>query len=91
MTVKQGKTNFIEVHVHNPSNDVVIKRRTVLRRLQLVRSVTRIPVTSKEKSPAKAFQEASECAVSAHDETQATRIRDRFKNIDLMGLTPKRR
>jgi hypothetical protein len=38
LTVKKGKTNFIEVQANNPTNhDIVIKQREVLGRLQLVR------------------------------------------------------
>ena len=90
--VKQGKTNFIEVHVNNPTNyDVVMKRRTALGRLQLVRSVTRISVKLREENPAKASQEASECSLSVHDKTEETCIPDHIKNIDRKGLTPQQR
>jgi hypothetical protein len=98
LTVKKGKTNFIEVQVNNPTNhDIVIKRRTVLGRLQLVRSVTAIPVKLREETIENGSQvdqtcKVSECSVAFTDETQpVVCIPDHIKNIDLKGLTPEER
>ncbi|CAB4016615.1 Retrovirus-related Pol poly from transposon [Paramuricea clavata] len=98
LTVKKGKTNFIEVQANNPTNhDIVIKRRTVLGRLQLVRSVTAIPVKLREETVENGSQvdqtcKVSECSVPFTNETQPTvGIPDHIKNIDLKGLTPEQR
>ena len=92
LTAKQGKTDFIEVHVNNPSNhEVTIQRRTLLGRLQLVRSITAIPVKMREEKPAKSSRKVSECYVSTTNESQKDNIPYHLNNIDLMALTPQQR
>jgi hypothetical protein len=98
LTVKKGKTNFIEVQANNPTNhDIVIKRRTVSGRLQLVRSVTAIPLKLREETIENGSQvdqtcKVSECSVAFTDEIQSVvGTPDHIKNIDLKGLTPEQR
>ncbi len=94
LTVKKGKTNFAEVVVNNPTNhDVIIKRRTVLGRLQMVRSVTAIPVKMKEQGGEEVSQLILVDVPSVSDETQLTEtdIPDHIKSISLQGLTQEQK
>ena len=99
LTVKKGKTNFVEVVVNNPTNhDVIIKRRTVLGRLQMVRSVTAIPVKMKEQGGEEVLQlnpidDTCGCSISVSDETHLTEtdIPDHIKSISLQGLTQEQK
>lgn len=100
--MKNGKTSIIDVEVDNPTNhDVIVKGRTVLGRLQLVRSVTPVPVKLKEQSTVsdndlytEMTPESSKCSPSSTTDGfqfQDTSIPDHIKNIDLGGLTPKQK
>jgi hypothetical protein len=91
LTVKKGKTNFVEVVVNNPTNhDVIIKRRTVPGRLQMVQSVTAIPVKMKEQGSEEVSQlnpidDTCGCSICVSDETQLTEtdIPDHIKSSSL--------
>ena len=82
LTVKQGKSCQIELEVLNTTrHNIVLPKRTVLGRVQLVQSVTPVEVKFKEWPKEKLLQHENEKLQAATSEIPA-----QLKSIDLEGL-----
>ena len=80
--MKQGKSSQIELKVLNTTrHNIVLPKRTVLGRVQLVQSVTPVEVKFKEWSKDKLVQHENEKLQAATSEIPA-----HLKSIDLEGL-----
>ena len=82
ITVKQGKSSQIELEVLNTTrHNIVLPKRTVLGRVQLVQSVTSVEVKFKEWPKEKLVQHKNEKLQATTSEIPA-----HLKSIDLEGL-----
>ena len=99
LTAKKGKSSQVDIEITNNTNDaIVLRRRTLLGRLQLVQSVT--PVEVKIKEPASSASSAQLKGVQTSGTTEPAqtlnekpagipmRIPLQIKDIDLEDLTP---
>ena len=91
-TIKRGKSTILEIPVfNNTQHDIMLSKRTVLGRIQLVRSVTEVDVRLKgseenEGRDVMGQSEASTTGGKGHDAKQEESVTPK---VDLSGLTPE--
>ena len=93
-TIKMGKSNIIDILVSNTTeHDVVLPKRLVVGRLQLIRSVTPVEVKLKETGNQKdSLTETPERSTSASRNSQLNQNKTyRIPEVDLSELTAEQK
>jgi hypothetical protein len=91
-TIKRGKSTILEIPVfNNTQHDIMLSKRTVLRRIQLVRSVTEVDVRLKgsEENEDRVVMGQSEASTIGEKEDDANQEESVTPKVDLSGLTPE--
>jgi hypothetical protein len=92
--IKKGKSTILEIPVfNNTQHDIMLPKRTVLGRIQLVRSVTEVDVRLKgsEENEDRDVMGQSEASTTGGKEHDANQEESVTPKVDLTGLTPEQR